>query len=400
MTMGEGPSSAKTVVFIYGGHPNDIEIAKYSALAFSRLGLKFETVNLADPRVAEILNPLLATRLSDVLCFVSPNYAAANIRVGGQLLHRATGVPLVFYLMDHPAYFLDLQIPEFEGALVFLPGQDLVEFVEDYYPPNTFAVDSREMSAPPFPLHEPRMDDFLGRRNVVLCPMNLAIWGQNMDGVWAQIQQLPAERRDGVVRLIDSALEDCFTPLHVFVQRLGFAEKIPGWHINDIKPALNFIKIWRRNHMVRELIDLPILVSSEYVPADLQFKYPQKFTSLSIAETLPLYQKHRFVLNASPLMTYSLHDRVMNALFGNSVAITDPNNWTAELMTDEEDVLIYDYAARNADKIARYIDDPEAAYRLTENAYDLRVHRNAFETVSFKNLISAVERRRQANGLP
>jgi len=134
------------------------------------------------------------------------------------------------------------------------------------------------------------------------------------------------------------------------------------------------------------------------VPADLQLKYPEKFTTLSIAETLPLYRTHRFVLNASPLMTYALHDRVMNAIFGNSVTITDPNNWTAEVMMDEKDVLIYDYGAGdNAAKIARYVDDPDAAYRLTENAYDLRVRQNAFQTDSFKNLIGVVERRRAEN---
>jgi len=98
-------------VFIYGEPRERYRIAKYSALAFSRLGLKFETVNLADPRVAEILNPLLATRLSDVLCFVSPNYAAANIRVGGQLLRSATGVPLVFYFDGSSGILPNLQIP-------------------------------------------------------------------------------------------------------------------------------------------------------------------------------------------------------------------------------------------------------------------------------------------------
>jgi len=89
---------------------------------------------------------------------------------------------------------------------------------------------------------------------------------------------------------------------------------------------------------------------------------------------------------------------VMNAIFGNSVTITDPNNWTAEVMMDEKDVLIYDYGAGdNAAKIARYVDDPDAAYRLTENAYDLRVRQNAFQTDSFENLIGVVERRRAEN---
>ena len=391
-------SEANTIVFIHGGYANDFEIVKYSGSVFAGLGFNVELVNVAAPDISQTINGLLSTRLSEIFCFVSLNYYGALIRMGGQLLHRATGVPLVFYLMDHPVYFLEAQPPEYEGAIVFIPGRDLAAFVETYYPNDTVAVDALVFCAPPFAIEAPSRDDFLARRNVILAPMNLSIWDLTMDGIWDLIKQLPAERKDGVVRLIEAALEDCFTPLHVIAQRLRLAETIGGWQTADIKPALDFVKLWRRNHMIRELIELPILVCSKYVPADLQLKYPEKFTTLSIAETLPLYRTHRFVLNASPLMTYALHDRVMNAIFGNSVTITDPNNWTAEVMMDEKDVLIYDYGAGdNAAKIARYVDDPDAAYRLTENAYDLRVRQNAFQTDSFENLIGVVERRRAEN---
>ena len=398
MDFGERGSNAKTIVFIHGGYANDFEIVKYSGSVFADLGFNVELVNVAAPDISETINALLSTRLNEIFCFVSLNYYGALIRLGGQLLHRATGVPLVFYLMDHPVYFLESQLPEYEGAIVFIPGRDLAEFVETYYPRNPVAVDALVFCAPPFPVDAPSRDDFLGRRNAILAPMNLSIWDLTMDGIWDLIKQLPAERKTGVVRLIEAALEDCFTPLHVMAQRLRLAETIASWQTIDIKPALDFVKLWRRNRMIRELIELPILVSSKYVPADLQLKYPQKFTTHSIAETLPLYRRYRFVLNASPLMTYALHDRVMNSMCGNSVTITDPNNWTAEVMTDEKDVLIYDYAAGTAAaKIARYIDDPDAAYQLTENAYDLRVRQNAFATDSFEKLIGVVERRRAEN---
>ncbi len=166
--------------------------------------------------------------------------------------------------------------------------------------------------------------------------MNLSLWEMNLDGYWAMIKALPASRRAFAIALVERTLTDCFTPIHVVAEGLSesIAHEDRSALLNDLKIALCFVKLWRRNQMIRALIELPILVSSEYVPADLELKYPQKFTLLSMAETLPLYERHRFILNSFPMMTYALHDRVLNAMFANSVIITDQNNTTRNNFSD------------------------------------------------------------------
>jgi hypothetical protein len=227
--------------------------------------------------------------------------------------------------------------------------------------------------------------------------MNLAIWNQSPDEVWATIKQLPDERRTFITRLIEATLTDVFTPIHIIAESIPGAAAEPRALMTDMRVAMNFVKVWRRNHVVRALIELPIMISSEYVPADLQFEYPEKFTLLSIQETLPCYQSYRFVVNSFPLMSYSLHDRVINTLCANGVVITDENNFVRERFTDEVDALFYRYSSGDmAAKITRYLDDPEAAFALTVAAYDLRMRRNAFASDSFANLIEAVKERRRS----
>lgn len=387
----------KTIVFIDSGYSVDLEISQYVGAAFRELGYVFEELSLNDPQAAAKINELVTTRLRDVLCFISLNYYATAIRIGNQLLHHATGVPLVFYLMDHPLYFLDKQVPENAGAMVFVAGRDLIDFVGKYFPPDTVAVENQAFIEPPFEQRPPSFDDFISRQNALLCPMNLSIWGHTLDAVWGAVKQLPAPRAAFVTRLIEASLTDVFTPIHVVAESLPPGAEIEERLTGDTRLALDFVKIWRRNHMVRALIDLPILISSAYVPADLQARYPKKFTLLTIQETMPLYQRYRFILNAFPLMTYALHDRVINALCANAVAITDQNNFVRERFTDGVDVLFYNYDEPGmADKISRYLDDPAAAYELTVNAYDLRTKRNVFTIDTFGDLIEAVKRRKRA----
>jgi hypothetical protein len=398
MNLAEDDGLGKTVVFIDSGYSVDLEISKYVSGAFAALGYGFEEYSLNDPQFAVKLGELLQTRIDDVLCFVSLNYYAAVVHSpAGHLLHHATGVPLVFSLMDHPLYFLGKQLPENAGAMVFVLGPDLIDFVGKYFPPGTVAIDNQAFEPPPFEERPLAFDDFMRRHNAILCPMNLSIWGQTMDVLWAAIRELPAPRRDFIKRLIEVGLTDVFTPLHVLAESLPRDGRTIEQQMTDGRFALDFIKVWRRNHMIRALIDLPIRISTEYVPADLAVKYPDKFTLWTIQETMPLYQQYRFVLNSSPLMTYAIHDRIFNALVANAVVITDQNNMTSERFTDGVDALFYDYSTGDiANKIARYIDDPRAAYDLTVNAYDLRVRRNAFTFESYANLIEAVKQQKRA----
>jgi len=389
-------TSANTVVFLHSGYSVDIEIAKYVAAGFAELGYSFESFSLADPAMAaQTLGLYMSAHLNEIFCFVSLNYYGEKVRAAGKLLHQATGIPLVFFLMDHPIYFMAVQEPAFEGAIVFAPGADLIDFVSRYFPKNTIAVLNRAFTPPPFPEREPDFADFSARRNEILCPMNLSIWGGTMDGVWGLIKELPAVRQSLVVRTIEAALVDCFTPIHVMAERVAGDGGLPDGAIDDVRLALDFVKIWRRDHMVRTLIDLPILWSSQYVPADLQIRYPKKFTLLSMADTLPLYARFRFVLNSIPMMIDNTHERVNNALWANAVLITDENRAIREIFTDRVNALFYDYSSGDmAQKIARYLDDPVAAYELTVNAYDLRKKQQAFAGRTYRDLVETVKRLR------
>ena len=160
-----------------------------------------------------------------------------------------------------------------------------------------------------------------------------------------------------------SEITDVFTPLHVVAETLPPSGEAEERLTGDTRLAFDFVKIWRRNHMVRALIDLPVLVSSEYVPADLLARYPKKFTLLTIQQTMPLYHQYRFVLNAFPLMTYALHDRIINAMCANAVVITGSEQFgTAAFHRRRGRRVLRLHGGRHGGEGPRYLDDPGVAY--------------------------------------
>ena len=383
----------RLVVAIHYGHPNDLESAPYAAAAFRHFG--YEQVDLAttDPQLAPKLQALLQQRGHEIFCFFSFNYHAATIRANDRLLDASTGIPIVIMLFDHPAYFMDQQQPALAGQIVFAPGDDAADFVRRYYQPGSVAV-TNFGSHPPFDDGEPAFEDFAARTNAILCPMSLTAFTLNMDQTWQRIRELPEPRRARARALAEAAVTDVATPLHALAERIRGEGPAPveRAEVADQKLVLNFVKLWRRTRMIRDLIDLPILVSTDVPPADLDLKYPHKFVRLSMKETIPLYRRYRFALNSSPLLA-TLHDRVLNAWYSNAACITDRNPLLDRLVRDGRDVLFYDYdSPGQAQRIAGYIDDPQKAFALTAGAFDVR-KRSQLHLECYRNLIDAVERR-------
>ena len=216
-------SKRTLIVLIHCGHPNDYEVAKPKRRSLAEFGFSMVDLSINDPGVVGKLNALLTERRSEIFCFLSDNYYGAGIRAGEQLLHRLTGIPIVFFLHDHPLYFLGHQSPALEGGIVFAPGPDLLDFVAKYYPADTLGVVNSAFSLPPYALGEPRYEEFVSRKNMLLCPMNLAVGGLTLDGLWRQLKELPSVRRDFALRLTETALTDCLTPLHVHAEALARA---------------------------------------------------------------------------------------------------------------------------------------------------------------------------------
>jgi hypothetical protein len=386
----------KLIIQIHTGHPNDYESVAYARRSWAEFDYVVEDLSVSDPQIGPKLEALLAQRSSEIFCFMSSNYYATKIRGNGQLLHTFTGIPLVILMHDHPVYFLNDQIPELDGSFVFPPGEDCVDFITKHYSPGVSPI-SRFGAPSAFDAGVPTFEQFESRRNVLLCPINLAFGQMTLDGYWNQIKSLPEPRRGAAIRLAEAAVTDCTVPLHIIAEGLPqLSDPVDAKAaLKDQAIVLTFIKLWRRNKLVRALIDLPVLFSSEYVPSDLEFRYPGKFTLLSRAQTIPLYREYRFTLNANPLLTYVLHERILEPLFANSACITDRNVVLERFFSDERDILYFDYNdSRSVEKIARYFDDAEAAYGLTVNARNVRLASDNLHLLDpYRNLIVALEQR-------
>lgn len=389
------------IVFFHPGHPNHSGMLKYVKPALAARGYSFEEISYRDPGALVRLACLLASRRDEIFCLYSVNFyikelALRNVWLAPPnepapvsdvelYLHQLTGIPLVVHIYDHPLYLLKHESAAFDGAIVFVNGDDIIDFMRKHlqstytYVPIPVPTDV-DMPALIPSRGEPEIAEFLARRNAIWCPMNLSVQNLTVDGHWARIKGLPAARRARANRLLDLALYDCTTPLHVISEQLtaaGDAEIA----VSDQLHVANFIKLWRRTTMIRALIELPIVVSSDFVPADLERKYPHKFTHTSMEETLAQYNLFRFSLNSFPLHSEALHDRVINPFFANCVLVTDRNALSVRLFEDGVDLVFLDYVGSDmAAKLRPYLEQPEMAYQITLSRYRRRIEREQLLT--------------------
>ena len=144
--------------------------------------------------------------------------------------------------------------------------------------------------------------------------------------------------------------------------------------LGDHAAVLVFVKLWRRTQMVRALIDLPMLISTAHVPAELELKHAKKFTTLSMNETAERYRNYRFTLNSHPGLTHLLHDRLTVAAALNSALITDANAAVQHYFQDGVHALFFDLARPDASvqQVAAHLDDPARAFALTVQAAAVR----------------------------
>ncbi len=382
-------SARKLILFIHGGNPIDTENATFVRRGFAEHGYDVEDLSVIAPDAAERLHSLLQERGQELFFFFSSNFWAINIHNNGRLLHTLTGIPLVILMHDHPVYFLHQLSPSLDGALIFAPSGDLAEFITKHYPIAVKTIANTSVFPPDkHAMRPPDLEQFLARENVLLCPMNLTVHGQTIDDIRQGIRALPEPRRARTMRLIETGLTECFTPLHVISENLAAAGD-PEIEVEDLVWAFNYIKLWRRRWLIEALIDLPICVTSEYVPAELERKHSRKFGKpLTMTETLPLYAKYRFVVNSSPMN--AIHDRVTLALFNNAVCITDPNPTIAHYFRDDREMVFVDYGRTDlAERITRLIENPERAFDMTAQSYAVW-SRPDFYQGSYRELLDAV----------
>jgi hypothetical protein len=393
-------SAPDLILFIHGGNHIDVHAADVLRCRFASFGYRLADISLVDRQAHIKLQALLRDHRDELFCYLSSNFWALNIRNDDRLLHSLTGIPLVIFLHDHPLYFLGQVSSSLEGVLILGLGADTEDFMAKHYP---FQATMLSQSTGPWFTSadvppEPNRADFMSRKNGLLCPMNLTIYGDNIDDIWAAIKALPTSRRQRVVILLEAALTDCLTPLHVISERqtaAGNAEL----DVADLPLVSNFVKLWRRTRIVEMLIELPIIISTNYAPAMLERKYPNKFTLLTVPETLPLYKAFRFIVNSTPLMTEVFHDRVTEALENNSVCITDPNAVLARHFSDGKEMIFIDYQRFDlAEKVSMYLDDPERAFEMTVDCYRVWSKMTAGHD-AYRRLIEAVARKREEAAL-
>lgn len=388
------PVSRDLVLYIHDGNPIETVAAQNARRDFSEFGVDVDEFSVLQADAAGKLRAFIRDKGERLLCFYSSNFWALNIRRDDKLLHTLTGIPLVILVQDHPVYFIHQMSRSLDGSILFVPGEELVDFVHRYYPVNaTVLANPGFLPSTAHPVDPPELEQFMQRKNAVLSPMNLSIFGMTIEDVWDAIKALPRARSTRAQRLVDASLTDCMTPLHQISAALEGAGE-PEVAPQDMRFVLNFVKLWRRIRVVEELIEFPGVFSTRHVPPHLASRHREKFTLLTRPQTLPLYNRYQFVANTNPMLTHCIHDRVTEALRGNAVCISDPSPLLLRYFRDGREMIFAGFEKGVLrDRVGPLLEDPEKAFAITQSAHAVQ-SRQRLSSDAFANLITMIEKAR------
>lgn len=93
--------------------------------------------------------------------------------------------------------------------------------------------------------------------------------------------------------------------------------------------------------------------------------------AVSMDEMLKICRETRFVLNVNPWTKYGTQERVFNTMLGNSVCITDENEYLAKECQDRENILFYqlDKIEKLPNMIKYYMEHEDEAAQIAQNGY-------------------------------
>lgn len=301
-----------------------------------------------------------------LICAFALNNFGWFINQGDRNIWEKYGIPCINFLFDHPVYSFQVLTIAPANGMVACVDRKHKAFVQRYYPSVSRCVfmplgghnisDHREWIS-----WKERDIDILylgGYRDLKDMPLTSF---QNL--ILEEMKKRPDKTVDEIIEafgmLADPEIEQ---------------EKIRKL-IEENCNADWYMKLWIRAEVVKRLLDGNIKVdvcgggweNAEY------YTHPNLrcHGELSQLECLEMMRNSRIILNVMPNFRDGTHDRVINAMLGGAVALTDNTVYMKEMFVEGEDYAVY--SLKELDQLPNLVNcilkNPQKAEEMTKRAY-------------------------------
>ncbi len=360
------------VVVIHAGYPNDIMLTECIASYFVPRGRDVAVISISEPGFKANLEGLLR-QPERIIGFISISLYAFEFKLTGGYLHEVTDIPVLLYLLDHPARFRTIFPPHFERIVIATTDPEWADFWTTYINPQArcCVTNIGFGRSPRLEGMESDFEAFMARAQWAVMPVNFTQYGRDLPELMTAIDNLPAATGAPVRRMIERAMAEFAIPVHEIVASEWYVEQD-----DDVFESLcllipivdAFRKLARRHFVLESLIDMPVLFTGLCYPEDMVRRHPEKFTDTKMKETFELLKQSRVVVNTNSGMN-ALHDRIVNAIHVGAVSLTDRNPFIDRLFGEDGGLALYDYDRMPPkERLAALIEEPEVAFEMALTA--------------------------------
>ena len=366
---------AKTkLILFHSGHENDLIMEEAFTILFREKGIEIVALNGASAESASNLLEVVQDSPEDFIAVVGLGAYIFKFFDGeAPAIHRTLNIPLVIFIMDHPGYSM-IEMPEgIEDALYITGCEDHEAYWRKHRPLDKNVITVKNIAwANTAESLSPDLESFLKRDPIIFAPVNLSMAGLSTENWWAYVEQqhepVLSVIKDSFALVVqnfnmcvDDAIDEILFDKSIeleLLQRVEASRCVDG-----------LTKMWRRNFVIGSLIDLPIVVSTDYVPEQFLGKYADKFIQTSGYMTVELMSKVQFLIHIPPPRPKMVHDRIGRCIDAGAVLLTEPTSGIQEILKEDRDYIGYTYNADSLrETVTHALNNPADAYEMTISA--------------------------------
>ena len=309
---------------------------------------------------------------------ISVSYYGLNLTYGDRPLERCTPVPMVMWLLDTPALFRnqekDVLPKEPQNIIVASNCASHIDYWHRHICADTPAIETNwgVGAHPLLPRRDFDLDSYMARRPIALLPVNFVHFGMTLDTCGERISRLPPVYARIVRDAIDMAAREIPMPPFVALERAALARSVdinPGHFPTLAMLADCYVKLWRRQFVMEQLLDLPVRFLGFGYPEFYQFGRRKRFADIRMPEIFEEYRTARFTISIGPAFPRLVHERVLQSMGAGAAVMTERQPGINELFVEGEDIVNFDLSKGDAAaKLTWWLDRPEQSYTLAESA--------------------------------
>ncbi len=366
----------KSAALILQGHSDYNSLSGLNhelALAFRARGLEPILVDLTDGQQAQ---STLTTAFSEygkerILAAFSFSGMGVQIEDDGQNLWAKLGIPVLTWLLDHPAYFMLRQSYPASCVMRLYNIKDFLNFQRDYVKAPLRSAYC-PLGAMSYGKEPKRREPKKGEEPVILFPKSLGkpsvleerwsylpavmqrIIRDTIDHYWGETPR-SGSAANSVLAAGDAACIELRNDMPLFCFFIAQVD--------------NYMRGRKSHILAKELLKLPVRIYSKEQPDfDTEGARAMIMNPLTYDKMMDMTHDAAAVINVNPNIDDHMHDRVYSALGCGAMPVTDINPWWREHYPE---LLPYSYDFRGPTvtaAIERILADPAAASEAGWNA--------------------------------